>query len=561
MISKLGIGTVLLVVLMSVKMDLYAQDANPDLQSLSRTPFNTLPDTEAPVTYKNPVIPGFYSDPSVCRVNDDYYLVTSTFEYFPGVPVFHSKDLVNWEQIGHCIDRKEQLPEGMNIFAANIQYNNGVFYMITTNFNALRGEYGWGNFYVTAKNPAGPWSGPIRIDKLDGIDPDLFFDDDGKVYVISSSFVLHEIDIETGELIGQGRKLWYGTGGRAAEGPHIYKKDGFYYLMAAEGGTEEAHNETIARAANIWGPYINHKDNPILNHCNQAGGAYPIHGVGHADMVQAHDGSWWMVFHGYRSVERNPHHILGRETCLAPVVWPKNGWPVVNGNGTVPVDMACETLPLKSFPEKQTRIEFNEEKLGYEWNYIQLPDYNNYSLKERKGYLRLKGSDVTIKEKISFAVIDARTPTFVGRRLQDMYFTATTKMLFNPENENEEAGIALVNNGSCMRMVVEKSGIRRYIVVKIDFDGITYQSNKKQIDNSGPVTLRIEGEKSTFSFSYSQGDDEFENIEFVNSRYLSSETVGGYTGVYVGLYSTGNGKNCKAFADYDWFEYVKNEVG
>ena len=554
-LRKLGFGIFLLLTLVANKMDLLAQDITSDMMSLSRSPFKTLPDKDASVTFKNPVIPGFYSDPSVCRVGEDYYLVTSSFEYFPGVPVFHSKDLVNWEQIGHCIDRKEQLPDGLNILAANIQYHDGTYYMITTNFITWKS---WGNFFVTAKNPAGPWSDPVRINKLVGIDPDLFFDDDGRVYVISSPFVLHEIDLETGDLIGQGRRLWYGTGGRNAEGPHIYKKDGFYYLMAAEGGTEEAHGETIARATSIWGPYINHKDNPILTHCNEAGSGLEIQGVGHADMIQAHDGSWWMILHGYRTIASTPQHILGRETCLVPVVWPKNGWPVVNGNGTVPVDMTCETLPLKPLPEKQTRTEFNEEKPGYEWNYIQLPDYNNYSLKEHKGYLRLKGSDVTIRQENSPVEVDKSSPTFLGRRLQDLNFTATTSMQFDPKSENEEAGIALVNNGSCFRMVVEKSGNKRYIVIKMDFDGVTYQSDKKVIGNAGPVRLRIRGEKSAFTFSWSHGGDDFEDIDTIHAKYLSSETVGGFTGVYVGLYSTGNGKNCKASADYDWFEYIKD---
>lgn len=553
-LRKLSFGILLLIAFICIKNDLLAQEITSDLNIFSRTPFKTFPDNDAPVTYKNPVIPGAYSDPSICKVGEDYYLVTSSFEYFPGVPVFHSKDLINWEQIGHCIDRKEQLPEGLNILAATIRYHNGTFYMITTNLVTWKN---WGNFYVTAKNPAGPWSDPIRIG-VKGIDPDLFFDDNGKVYVITAPFILYEINIETGEILGQGKTIWYGTGGRAAEGPRIYKKDGFYYLMAAEGGTEEAHSVTIARATNIWGPYINHKDNPILTHCNQAGSGLEIQGVGHADMIQAHNGSWWMVLHGYRSVERNPHHILGRETCLVPVVWPKNGWPVVNGNGTVPINMTCETLPLKPFPEKPTRIEFNDGKLGFEWNYIQLPDYNNYSLEERKGYLRLKGSAATIRQNTSLLEVNKSSPTFVGRRLQDLYFTATTSMLFNPKNENEEAGIALVNNGSCFRIVVEKSGNKRYVVVKLDFDGITYQSDKKVLNNTGPVILRIKGDKTSFSFSYSQEGDKFKNIETIHSKYLSTETAGGYTGVYVGLYSTGNGKDCKAFADYDWFEYIKD---
>ena len=505
-------------------------------------PFTTYPDTD-PVTYRNPVIPGFHSDPSVCRVGDDYYLITSTFEYFPGVPVFHSKDLVNWEQIGYCLDRKEQIPNGINIFAATIRHHDGLFYMITTNV------VGGGNFYVTATNPAGPWSDPIFI-KVPGIDPDLFWDDDGKAYVISSPLILFEIDLKTGNLLSEGRKVWNGTGGRYAEGPHIYKKDGYYYLMAAEGGTEEAHNETIARSQSVWGPYTENPANPILAHCNAAGQGNPIQGVGHADMIEAHDGSRWIVFHGYRNISDKTHHILGRETCLAPVTWPKNGWPVVNGNGTATVAMTCNTLPLKPSQAKPARTEFDTEKLGLEWNNILFPVEANYSLKERPGFLRLKGASETISTR--------KTSTFAGRRLQDFYFSATTQVEFNPKFENEQAGLVLLNNGSHFDMLVGKKGGKRVLTVQLQFGQTLYKSKEFQL-KPGPVKLKVTGDKTTFTFSYAQGDEAFKPVETVDAKFLATETVGFFTGVYVGLYATGNGKTSSVPADFDWFEYMVNE--
>ncbi|MGB8492152.1 MAG: glycoside hydrolase family 43 protein [Bacteroidales bacterium] len=504
--------------------------------------FSAIIDPEKTVTYNNPVIPGFWSDPSVCRVGDDYYLVNSTFEYFPGVPVFHSKDLVNWELIGYCIDRPTQLPRGLNIFATTIRHHEGTFYMITTNVGAE------GNFYVTATNPAGPWSDPVLIE-AQGIDPDLFFDDDGKAYVISSTFILHEIDLKTGKFISEGLKIWNGTGGRYPEGPHIYKKDGFYYLMAAEGGTEEAHSETIARSKNIWGPYNSNPSNPILTHCNAAGQGNPIQGVGHADIVNAHDGSWWIVFHGYRSIG-GTHHTLGRETCLAPVSWPENGWPVVNGNGTASVNMTCPTLPLKPFSPIAARTDFTSDRPGLEWNYLRYPVPDNYSLSSRSGFLRLKGSDQTIENR--------KSPTFIGRRTQDMYFTATTLMEFNPGKANEEAGMILLNNGAHFDLVVKQSGAKRVLVGKLAFGSIVHESDPVVL-RPGPVKLIIKGERANFTFLYSQGNDAAKELISVMARYLSSETVGGFTGVYVGLYATGNGKICTANADYDWFEYVKDE--
>lgn len=528
---------------------LYSQITNPlkrarqssDIQGTDGNAFTARVDHDAPVTYHNPVIPGFWSDPSVCRVGDDYYLVNSTFEYFPGVPVFHSKDLVNWELIGYCIDRPTQLPRGLNIFATTIRYHEGTFYMITTNIGAE------GNFYVTAKKPAGPWSDPVLI-QAQGIDPDLFFDDDGKAYVISSTFILFEIDLNTGKFISEGRKVWNGTGGRYPEGPHIYKKDGFYYIIAAEGGTEDAHSETIARSKNIWGPYNPNPSNPILTHCNAAGQGNPIQGIGHADIIQSHDSSWWIVFHGYRSVG-GTHHTLGRETCLAPVSWPENGWPMVNGNGTINENMTCPTLPLKPLHSEPVRNEFSEDKLSPEWNYLRYPDIQNYSLSSHKGFLRLKGSEQTIE--------DQKSPTFVGRRIQDMYFTSATELDFKPENTNEEAGMILLNNGTHFDLIIRQSKGRSVVVVRLRFGSVVHETAEAVL-KPGPVKLIIKADRASFIFLYSQGNDEPKELTKVMARYLSSETVGGFTGVFVGLYSTGNGKVCKANADYNWFEYIKN---
>lgn len=503
-------------------------------------PFAVTPNPAEPITYNNPVIPGFHSDPSVCRVGEDYYLVTSTFEYFPGIPVYHSKDLVNWELIGHCIHRKEQFPNGMNIYACTLRYHEGTFYMITTDIN------GMGNFYMTATDPAGPWSDPIAIN-LPGIDPDLFFDDDGKVYAMSSEFYLYEIDIKNGKRLTEGRKVWWGTGGRYAEGPHVYKKDGFYYLMAAEGGTEEAHCENIARSNTIWGPYTANPANPILAHANAAGQGNPIQGVGHADMVQAHDGSWWMICHGYRKVVDYPvHHILGRETCLVPVVWPKYGWPVVNGNGTVTVDMRTPTLPLQPFPKKPAKVTFDDEKLGLEWNFIRIPS-DFYKVGD--GALRITGLPQRIGDR-------GAAPAFIGRRIQNNNFTASTTLNFDPEKENEEAGFILLHESQHFDIRIKKSGDSRVLYVQLKFGSVVYKTEEIVL-KPGPVKLQIQGARQRFNFSYAQGDDAFKRIESAEARYLSTETVGGFTGVYVGFYATGNGSRSETEAVFDSFEYVE----
>ena len=505
--------------------------------------FTAYVDPNETVTFNNPVITGNSSDPSVCRVGEDYYLVTSSFRYFPGVPVYHSRDLVNWELIGYCIDRVTQIPQGLHIFACTIRYHKGAFYMITTNTGA------GGNFFITANNPAGPWSDPVWIEAR-GIDPDLFFDDDGKAYVISSTFELYEMDLKTGKFLSEGRKIFNGNGGRYAEAPHIYKKDGFYYLMDAEGGTEEAHSVTIVRSKSIWGPYNPNPANPILTHCNAAGQGNPIQGVGHADIIQAHDGSWWTVFHGYRTiVDRGIHHILGRETCLAPVTWPKHGWPVVNGNGTVTIDMTCPTLPLNPFPGKPARVDFDTDKLGLEWNYISNPDLTKYSLSAREGYLRLTCSEHTIEE--------GHSPVCVGRLLKDMYFTVSTQLEFTPKAD-EEAGLIINAGITHFDLLIKQSGGKRVLVCRLRFGRTIYESEEIVL-KTGPVKLRIKGERSTLSFQYSQRNEPYRELEKADAKFLSREVADAWM-TYVGLYATSNGKKSSTVADYDWFEYAGNET-
>jgi alpha-N-arabinofuranosidase len=317
--------------------------------------------------------------------------------------------------------------------------------------------------------------------------------------------------------------------------------------MAAEGGTEEAHMVTIARSHNILGPYIDNPSNPIATHVNVAGMGKPIQGIGHADIIQAHDNSWWMVIHGYRSVTGYPpHHILGRETCLVPVSWPKGGWPVVNGNGTVVVEMTCPTLPQAPFVSNPARTNFDKPQLGPEWNYVQVPDEDTYEISLGRGTLALKGSARKIGENDN--------PTFVGRRLTDIQFEATTRMTFDPKNENEEAGMVLLNNGSHFDVLVySKDGIR-YVAVKLQFGQTVYKSKEIALE-PGAVDLRIEGTGPEFIFSYSQNNNDFKIVETADARFLSTQTVGWFTGVYVGMYATGNGKEAKAPAVFAWFEY------
>ncbi len=512
-------------------------------------------------TYHNPVIPGCYPDPSVCRVGSDFYLVNSSFEYFPGVPIFHSTDLVNWEQIGYVLSRPAQLPlakaeASLGIFAPTIRYHNGTFYVITTNVLG-----GW-NFMVTAKNPAGPWSDPIWIttDAEGGpfiIDPSLFFDDDGKVYLTTTGrtagepgIQLAEIDVITGKLLTKQTGIWPGTGGRYPEGPHLYKKDGWYYLLISEGGTEYGHRVTLARSRAVAGPYLSNPGNPILTHAKTSAQDNPIQGVGHADLVQAPDNSWWLVALGFRVVgPRTAHHILGRETYLAPVSWPAGDWPVVNGNGTLSESMTAPTLPQHPFAKAPVRDEFSAPTLGWAWNYLRNPEPAAYSLADKKGCLCLRGTATTLDSALG-------SPTFVGRRQQHYEFMATTALHFTPQRAGQEAGLTVrMDNRHHYDVFVRQKGTQRLLVLACTLGRIRHVEREVPLA-PGPVQLRVVGTRLAYTFSYQQGSQGFKPLGTADIYFLSSETAGGFTGVYLGMYATNSGKKPAPDALFDWFDYA-----
>jgi xylan 1,4-beta-xylosidase len=509
-----------------------------------------------PRTFRNPIISGFNPDPSICRVGDDYYVVNSSFEYFPGVPVYHSKDLVHWKLIGYCLTRKSQLNLDKSrasggVYAPTIRYSKGTFYMVTT--QTSKG----GNFYVTAKDPAGPWSEPVWLDR-EGIDPSLFFDDDGAVYYTrhvggGDGYIGQAtLDLQSGKLAGPLKEIWKGTGGIWPEGPHLYKINGKYYVMCAEGGTSYDHMVTIARSDSPWGPFVSDPNNPILMHRNQP--ASPFQALGHADIVDTPVG-WWMVCLGIRPQAGKLHH-LGRETFLAPVTWTQDGWPVVNGKGWIDPEMAAPKLPQKVWDQSPARDDFSKTSLALEWNYIRNPYQENYSLTERPGFLRLQGSAVTLSDQDS--------PTFVGRRQTDMSCRVSTSLDFKPAKENEEAGLVIRGNDRCHVEIgiTSRQGKRQVFLRKL--------LNARAADPvyadiaDGEVVLSIKALPLTYEFLFQPVGGSEKSLGTVPTADLSSEKIGtasnmNFTGVYIGLYATGNGQKSTSPADFDWFEYASQE--
>jgi xylan 1,4-beta-xylosidase len=511
-------------------------------------------------TFSNPIIPGFYPDPSVCRVGEDYYLVTSTFEYFPGVPIFHSRDMVHWRQIGHVLSRPSQLdldgirPSG-GIYAPTIRYHAGVFYMITTNVDK------GGNFIVTAADPTGPWSDPYWLNDAPGIDPSLLFDDDGRVYYTGNrvppagerfrghrEIWLQELDLKTMQLVGEKYSLWDGAcGGVHAEAPHLYKIDGLYYLLIAEGGTSHNHAVTIARSETVTGPYLSNPRNPILTHRN-LGLDYPIVNTGHADMVQTQNGEWWMVAlasRPYGGYYRN----LGRETFLTPMRW-EDGWPVVSpGSGRIEFTHNAPDLPEHGWPLPPVCDNFDAPELDFRWNFLRTPRETFWSLTERPGYLRLRLRPQMISRQ--------ENPSFVGRRQQHLHFAARTLLEFVPQRENEAAGLVLLqNNNFQFRCVVTlKDG---QTVVQL----IARRAGQEEILAEQPVSagrlyLKVEAAQQDYSFYVATSSENWQPlIEKVDGRILSTDVAGGFVGAYIGMYASSQGEASQNVADFDWFEYI-----
>jgi len=493
------------------------------------------------ITYRNPVIPGFYPDPSICRVGDDYYLVTSTFEYFPGLPVFHSKDLVHWRQIGHavstsaCLDLSTAWSMG-GLYAPTIRHQAGWFYVTCTNVSA------GGQFIVKTQDPAGAWSTPIWIER-GGIDPSLFFDDDGTVYYTRYSregIAQAVIDPDTGELKTPLKIISGSMVGKTPEGPHLYKINGFYYLMLAEGGTEYGHLESIGRADNPWGPFTSCPHNPILSHRSQQN---PIQVTGHGDLFHDQFGRWWLVFLAVRTVSYQPVHYLGRETYLAPVDWDDDGWPHV-----APVELEMEAplpnwIPLESCP---TRACFTTPGLDLHWNFIRNPEPRSWSLTERPGFLRLYGLPATLSQVAPMA--------FIGRRQQHFNVKVSTQLEFSPQTENDEAGLVIrMNEGHHYEIFKSIRNGEPHLIVRRTIGTLCAETAAIHYPLQKSV-LALHADADWYHLGYLE-NDKFIELDQAETRYLATEVARGFTGVYFGMYATGNGKQCEPPADFEWFDY------
>ncbi len=510
-------------------------------------------------SFYNPILPGWYSDPTICTNGDgDYFLATSTFTYFPGVPLFHSRDLVNWKQVGHILSRPSQLQNmekqhvSGGIFAPDIAYNpaNKTYYMITTNVGA-------GNFFVKTQDPFGEWSDPIMLPDIHGIDPAFFFDEDGKAYIVNNDDApdgnpeypghrtvrVVEFDTASDKCVGE-RKIVVNKGCRPeekpiwCEGPHIYKVKGQYYLMTAEGGTRTWHSEVIYRGPSPFGPFTPWEGNPILTQRTlDKSRENPITCAGHADLVQTKEGDWWSVFLACRPVSGDMEN-LGRETFMMPVKWTDDGWPYMTREGeTVPMQLRRDGVKREAdvtFGNFARRDDFTDSILGMDWMTLRGTADDLYSLTRNPGYLTIKCADVTSAEK---AVIP-----YIGRRIHHHNYVATTNVTFAPEHEKQCAGMLLMKDETHQYFLAKTRDENGNSVVlrKIMENGHEDLASKPIADDIHTLNLKVESKGLELSFSYSaDGGKTWEEVASgVDGGFTSTAKAGGFTGTTIGLYAS-----------------------
>ena len=535
-------------------------------------------------TIKNPIIPGFYPDPSICRVGDDYYLVCSSFELSPGIPLFHSKDLANWEQLCYVLTPQngfyvEKNTGNGGVMAPTIRYCNGTFYIINCNFSDR------GNFIVTAKDPAGPWSAPHFLDDVPGIDASLFFDTDGTCYIMGTANIwpdgkggmrqgiwAAEYDIENFRLISEPVALWGGAmaGVASPEAPHIYHIGDWYYLLIAEGGTEMYHSATIARSRSALGPYEGDPSNPILT-TRHMGKKALIQNAGHADLIDTGAGEWYAVFLASRligGVSKN----LGRETFIVPVVW-EDEWPLfspesgkVEWKYSLPKGLAWS--PVKKDP---VRDEFDSPQLRMDWCFWGSHG-EQFPVMTEQG-LRLPCLTQALADPLRALSMEAERPqnnslAFVCRRRLQPHCRFSCKMRFTPVND-ESAGIAIVQamNHQFHLELARENGqtVVQLLQYTADYDlqpyipGFTSTTNRTVLAcapfDGEEIILEMELDENRYVFRYGADEKDLAELVCADGAVINPEKVGCMVGEMLGLYASGNGGKSENSALFCWSEY------
>ncbi len=522
---------------------------------------------------QNPVLKGFNPDPSILRVGEDYYIATSTFEWFPGVQIHHSKDLVHWKLIARPLNRLTQLNMQGNICSGGIwapclTYDKGIFYLIYTDVKTKGTMKDTHNYLVTSKEITGDWSDPIYLNSS-GFDPSLFHDDDGRKYLVNmlwdhrqgknpfSGILLQEYSPEQQRLIGKPINIFKGTELGKTEGPHLYRHNGYYYLMTAEGGTGLTHAVTIARSKQITGPYEVDPQNPILT--SRTDPTLPLQKSGHASLVETRNGEWYMAHLCSRPLPTKGRSMLGRETAIQKVIWTEDGWIRLEHGGNHPeVQVPAPALEPFLFEREAVLDHFDSPKLNIHFQTLRIPlGEDQMSLTERPGFLRLKGKE---------SLISAHRQSLVARRQQAFRYTAETCLEYEPETFQQMAGLICWHDemnffylhvthdekfGVCMNIMQSNNGRISYPLA----DPISLQSEKNR------YYLKVTVHYDMLQFSYSMDGERWMKIGGVlDNSILSDEYsfTSGFTGAFVGICCQDMSGMSK-HADFDYFQYIEEK--
>ncbi|KAM6480570.1 glycoside hydrolase family 43 protein [Trichoderma sp. SZMC 28011] len=518
-------------------------------------------------SYFNPVLAGWHSDPSCTVVDDTFYCVTSTFISFPGLPIYASKDLVDWKLVSHAWNRESQLPgaswgtpdQQNGMYAATIRHHDGEFFVICQYLNAPEGNIG---VIFKSSDPYSnvAWSDPVRF-KPSNIDPDLFWDDDGKVYSVMAGITLQEIDLETGDLSQPPLSVWNGTGGTYPEGPHLYKKDDWYYLMIAEGGTELNHSITIARSRNINGPYDSYVNNPILT---ARGTDDYFQTVGHGDLFQDQEGNWWGMCLSTRSGPDWSIYPMGREAVLFPATWNKDEWPILQ---RVKGKMNGWRLPPRNRDIPGTGP-FNDDPDRYEFRlnstippnlvYWRVPRQDtittsNNGLRIVPSRSNLTGVIAASNSEADLSLSGRHGLSFIGRRQTHTIFDASVDLSFSPKEIDQEAGVTMfltqfnhVDLGLVLLQNDDTAKPSLFLRFRAISGGSTVDYSLTRLPDhwgNSPLRLEIQAHNTThFTFSAMPSSDPHKRITVgAASGSLLSGNTGPFTGSLVGMFATCNG--------------------
>lgn len=525
------------------------------------------------ILIKNPILPGFNPDPSIVRVGNDYYIATSTFEWFPGVAIHHSKDLVNWELTGYALNSTEYIdllgnPTSGGVWAPCLTYSDGLFYLIYSDVKTHRGPYkDVHNYLVTAKDIKGPWSKPVYLNSS-GFDPSMFHDDDGRKWLLNmiwdyrdrakrfAGIIIQEYNPKTKKLVGPIRNIFKGSALGVTEGPHIYKLNGYYYLMTAEGGTGSNHAVTLARSKNLFGPYEIQPDNPVLTSRNDPN--LPLQRAGHASLVETQNGQWYLVHLCSRPIHKPEkpfrRSVLGRETAVQKVKWCDDGWLRLENDSNRPqVEVPESGLEPHPFKAEPARDDFNGRTLNIHFNTLRVPpDKSWVSLTARHGWLRIYGRE---------SLGSKHRQSMVARRITSLNCVAQTCVEFEPKTYQQAAGLICFydTQNYYYLKVTNYEGIGKCIVVCSSLND-TYSESQAFAIQTKLCFLRAEIEYDKLYFSYSPDGREWRKInEAFDISTLSDEYCqqGSFTGAFAGM-CVQDLAGTRTKADFDYFEYKTN---